>query len=480
MRPISRSFVIAWAAAVLLVGAFLAKAPSLVLWAFGSMLLAASYYLARRAPLEALVVVAVAALIGPICLVALPGGISLHLGDLCLFVVAAVTVLRLGPSAPIVFGKRGSLLGILLALVLLGWGVALDPIAAAPTIVGIAELVLVMWLTLLTARTADDAQFLIGGWIAAVTLASVLVIVSYSRGEPLILGTDQATRERVGQLISSETVLFRASYFVAGFIFPLACAIVAAATLMLYPAVSSVRVRIASAVSIAVNVVAVVLMGNVTAAVGVAAGLGCGMTVLVLWPRGTRRVILAMLIGVALGSLVVVAVSRLMPDAQLQLLLGRTSDSTSFSERLSLWPNVLRYVLNTPHVAFLGLGPDVSIRLHDHPLLQSITRGGGVQQEAVDSGYLYVLLNYGLLVFGLVLLIAFTLLTDLIPAAAGRRNFLAATLLCLVITWAVMSITQMHGVSKPAFMLMQLLALVECVPRPRRGLATLDSARRVR
>jgi O-antigen ligase len=273
-------------------------------------------------------------------------------------------------------------------------------------------------------------------------------------------------------------VLFRASFFVTGFIFPLACSIVTASATMLFPSHASRRRRIAYAVSVAINVLALALMGNSTAAVGVTVGLACAAMVLSLWPRGLRRIVLAALIGAVLASLVFWATSRVMSPAQLQLLLGRASDNTSFLERLTVWHNVLAYIVNAPHAALVGLGPDTSIRLHDHPLLQDLFRGGGVQQEAVDSGYLYVLLNYGGFAFGLVCLIALAVVADLVPAALVHRDLLGALLLCLVVTWAVMSITQMHGVSKPAFMLMQLLALAECVPSTRvyprvRGLAAV-------
>jgi hypothetical protein len=462
-----RVIALGWISAALLVVAFLGRAPQVVIWGMGGILLTSAYYLARHRPLDALALTAITALIGPICLFPLRGGLALHLGDLCLFVVAAVTILRIGPSVPITLGRRGGLLGPLLALVFVGWGLGLDPIASAPTMVTIAELVLIFWLTLILVRNTDDAHHLVAGWIGAVTLSSVLVIISYARGEPLILGAGELARERAGEHLLSETILFRASFFVTGFIFPLACAIVAASALILFPAESSSRARLVIGSTIAINVLALALMGNVTAAVGVAVGLACALSVLLLWPRGAYRAIGALIIGLVLGGVVMFSASLVMTSAQLQLLLGRASDNASFLERLNVWRNVVNYVLDAPHVALIGLGPDASIRLHDHPLLQSITRAGGLQQEAVDSGYMYLLLNYGFVVLGLVLVVACTLVADLLPAALTRRDFLAATVLCLLATWAVMSITQMHGVSKPAFMLMQLIAIGDIVPRSR-------------
>jgi uncharacterized membrane protein len=153
------------------------------------------------------------------------------------------------------------------------------------------------------------------------------------------------------------------------------------------------------------------------------------------------------------------ALSHVMSQAQLKLLLNRTHSAGSLFERFKVWKNVVEYLLTYPHAMLIGLGPDISIRRGDIPFLRQLFNGAGAQQNAVDSGYLYLLLNYGIFVTLLVVGMAFSTLTRLTRMITKSSDPTAIVLWVSIAGWIVMAVTQQGGVSKPLFMTAQFAGL---------------------
>jgi O-antigen ligase/polysaccharide polymerase Wzy-like membrane protein len=453
----------AWVSMGVLVAAFLLKAPVPLLWLMAAGVVASG--LAIRDPIGAVALIPATALLGPIARVDLPGGLTVHLGDIYLVAVFLSFLAREGGSFPLRFGRNSVLAGLLLLVVLVGWLFSLDVVAAAPTAVGIAELLIVYLVTLYAVRDAIDAEFLIDSWIAAVTLGSVLVIVSYLRGDVLILGAEELARVHASALRSSTTLLFRASFFVTSFIFPLSVGIVLSVAKLMF-ATTAGRARWLLVASLVINLISVIALGNATAFIALLIGAVSLVLFLPHFPSARRRFLVTSLAGIGVVIALVFAVRSIVSPAQLALILARRSDSSSLQARFFVWHNVVNYLMNSPHALYLGLGPDLSVRLQGDAVLQSIFFGGGLQQAAVDSGYLYVALDYGLIVLSLLLVIGIRSLF-LTLASGMKGSLLGVYLSAAIIVWGLMSLTQQHGVAKPVFMIMQVIAFTNLLIRRR-------------
>jgi O-antigen ligase len=176
--------------------------------------------------------------------------------------------------------------------------------------------------------------------------------------------------------------------------------------------------------------------------------------------RGRRRlVVLVVLLAVA--AAVTRAVQGVMADAQLQLLIARLSDPSSFNERLAVWRNVAAFMLRSPHTLWVGLGPDVSVRAGQRPIFSELFMGDGFRQGAVDSGYLYVALNFGLIVLAVVAAMTLSSLARLTPSARRGDGATERSAWIVLAVWTVMAATQQHGIAKPVMLFVQCLALAD-------------------
>ena len=448
---------VAWTAMVLLVLFFLWRRDQTISWLLAAVVVVAG--LACRNPTTALGLLPAAALLGPIATLPLPGGLIIHLGDIYLAALTLSFVLKSGLTFPLEFGRGATLLAILMGVVAVGWGVSVDPVAALPTAVGIAEFIAVYLITRYAVRSPADIDYVVNAWIAAVTLSSVLVFASYLKGDILILGASADARAQAASMRTSATLLFRASFFVPSFIFPLAATVsICAAKLMFEPSPKPSRKLLVTALLI--NTAAMVAMANATAVTGAAVSMASLVLFLPYLSNARNRFAIG-----ALGTAVSIAilafvVGRVLPAGQLSLLLGRANDTSSLEARLFVWKNVLRYLLDSPHALYLGLGPDVSIRLANSSLMRRLFLGGGLQQGAVDSGYLYLALDYGLV--SLVVVVLIGIRSAFASFSSAVRGHPTGVLLWVTfVAWAIMSLTQQHGVSKPVFMIVQAVALAD-------------------
>jgi hypothetical protein len=446
---------IGWGASLALAVAFLVDAPVAVLWLAGAALLASGALLALQCPMYGLVFLPVTVLLGPILRVA-AGPIQVNLGD----AYVGMLILTVGvsmASRPLAFSPSRNLLLIATALVLISWLFSADGGDSMVAVMGFVQLLAAYVLTLNLVRTREDVRHILLSWVAAVAISCSLVVIAYLQGRMLLIGADPDAVAEMGAR-SSTRVLFRATFFIAPFIFTLTSALLLSVALLVLDVDTGSR-RVWLFLLVPVFILTAMAMGNMSVLVGVTVGVAGIVVWSVLFPRVGRRT-LGLTAGAAvIGLLVAVGTAQLVEGVQLLLLRERLSDTTSLQLRFGVWRNVVEYLGATPKVFLVGLGPDISIRSVELPVLRELFLGSGVQQEAVDNSYLYVALNLGVpaLVVGLMLVVG--VLWRLTKLVLRRPNALAVAIWVTVVAWLVMSVTQQSGISKPVLFLAQALAL---------------------
>jgi len=364
-------------------------------------------------------------------------------------------------------------LALTVPLILISWILSRHSSALGPSMVALAQVAMLYLITAAVVRSEDDVWQVLAGWLFAVTLSSLLVIVAYRLGIPLLVGVDAQYSEQYGDLIRSETTFYRATFFVTGFIFPVAAALVGIVAVLLSVRVGPSGVVVLAAAAIT-NATAAALMGNMTAIGAVVLSIGLlvlGAVVLLRRAGAAAAVVAAGAVGVATGAAII---SQVMPPGQLLLLLARTGQSESLQLRFGVWDNIWTHLMEMPFAVIFGLGPDYTTRMVADPQVQQLFFAMGTQQQAVDSGYLYGVLNYGLPVAAVLVLTIVTIMIGLTLVSATRRSNAAIAFVILggMVVWLIMAITQQHGVSKPVFALVQLVAIGELLLQQRaRGLS---------
>jgi O-antigen ligase len=332
--------------------------------------------------------------------------------------------------------------------------------AAAIGLVGISQLAIVYLLTVTLVRTQDQTDELWQGWIWAVTLSAALILISYANGKPLLPGIDAELGDNF-QSYQLDGYLLRATFFVTGIIFPIAVIMAAAFAYLLAANRLSPTYRVFLAGTLLLNALCLFVMNNKTA-MG-AAGLGLLLIAVgtLGMQGGPRRLLATSLIIAVICAVAAAYLPQLFLGDQLLLLTLRLSDHEGFAQRLPVWGNIIAYTFESPRTLLLGLGPELSVRRADHPLLHRLFTGNGIPQGAADSGYIYLLLNYGIVTLIIACGIALHAMHRLARSALLRPTPQRLAFLVGMIVWVFMAATQQHGVSKPVFLLMQMVALAQ-------------------
>jgi O-antigen ligase len=449
---------IGWACTLGLVLLFELHAGQASVWLLAVPLLACVFFLQLADPAKALALLPAPLVLGPIARVSLPGGLLLHVGDLAVGVMVLGYLLHRGHRARAALGQYELPILLTIGLVLVGWLFGLDMRASVPSMVAMAEALAIYILTVAAIQSTEEIDQVILGWIAAVALGAVLVIVAYVTRQPLVVGGDFEAQREAARIASSTSFLYRASFFVTGFGYPLG-AVALCSTLWLVAGKGSARARFLLGIGLLIEVITLGFMGGATTAAGVAAGLVM-MAFWTLWlPRGPLRVFILVAALAFVGLVIAAVLSQVMSPAQLKLLVGRTHQADSLFERFKVWRNVGDFLLTSPHAILLGLGPDITVRRGDLPLIRELFNGRGVQQNAVDSGYLYLLLNYGIFVTTLVVGMAVATLLRLTRAIMKTPDATRIAVWLSIFVWLIMALTQQGGLSKPMFITAQFVAL---------------------
>jgi len=454
-------FALSWILSALLVAAFELKVPSTVLWALALGILACGARLMQRRPIDAIAILPVISLIGPITSLGAATGASVQLGDLYLALIFAYFMVARGLAGRIALGPERVRIGAIIILTFIGWCFSIDVMASIVPVIGLLQFLLVYVVTLNTVRDRKDAERVLWGWVGAVALSSALIISAYVRGEALLLGVDQAYQSEFRSLtLTSDSFLFRATFFVPGVIFPLGAATAMTAVLLLFPQRRGWLPQVALGVFLATDLLAMGLLGNKTAMFATAVGA----ILMVAWTSRSRfgalRVTAAA--GVVTGMLLVgfALIREVMTPAQLLLFFNRLGEGASFWERTVVWRRVAEHMIESPHALYLGLGPEMSIRRVDHPLFNRLFYAGASGQGgAVDSGYVYVVINYGILNLLLIMSIVLAAWRMLTNKLLNEIDWIALSMWLCITIWMIMMISQQSGVSKPVLMIIQVLAV---------------------
>ena len=465
----ARFTMMASALSALLIPLFLLRAPVIATWIAAATIVLVGMVLQRRDPVGALTVLPVALLLGPIARIELTSSVALHFGDLYLGGLVMAEYLRAGAGVRLRLGRNAVPITLAIVLALISWLFALDIVVSGVAMVALLEMLLMYLLTIGAVHHPRDVRRVMSGWLGAVVLSCILIVLAYVLGRPLLIGSGQEGTARAMEIKSSTVYLYRASFFVTGFVYPLGGAIMIVLA-DLFGADGSARFRLGRIAVLVTSAVAVAVLGTLTLAGALLVGFGLALYWLRYAPRGGLRTATLLVAGVALVVLLGILLRQLMPPAQFLALLGRIGQTSSFHARVVVWRNVVHFLLAHPGAAFVGVGPDATVRMGGNPVLFMLFQGPtGSREGAIDSGYLYVVLNYGVPLLLVLAWIAFRTLTVL--GRSMRHQFDASAMaiwLCVAI-WVPMAVTQESAVSKPIFMIVQLAALAEVFSRSEWG-----------
>jgi hypothetical protein len=444
-----------WALLGTLVAAFEAKLGISWYWSIGGLLIVNSLLLYAVRPIYALCSLPGPLMLGVIARV--PGlGAGIHLGDVHLFAIVSMFLATPRARQSIFIGRLG-LVSLAVLLITASWLLSVDTSASTIAVLALSELALVYVLTLNVVSDSDGATVLLRAWCGAITLCSALVIVSYFRGEPLILDSDAAFVSGFEALKVSANTFVRASYFVTSFNFPLAATLV----MLLISSLSSyasVQGRALAFGALIVNAVAAALLANKS----VIGAVAITTVVLCMYLVRSKRFWLSLCVSAVLAAgavkVAVLLADQVVSTNQLALFADRFGNGDSFVLRLDTWQRVINAVLGSPHALLIGMGPDASTRSHDS-FFSSIFR----IQHGVDNDYLFILLNYGIIILILYVRYFVRALRLLAGLLSRDPDVVLLPVMGCIVSWLVVGVAQQGGAAKTMALIVQVAALVELI-----------------
>ena len=461
IRRVTLLYATYWVLLCVLVLAFIRKSGNGPYWFIGALIIIVTFLLFRRKPIYALCTLPGTLMLGIIARIRF-GDASLQLGDVHLFAITVMFLSAGTPDRPIFVGKKG-LMPLVVVLITLSWLFSVDLAASTVTVFGLLELFLIYLLTLNLVKGEEDGAALLRAWLATITLCSALVILSYLRAEPLILDPDEMSGmvSGFGELKSTSTAFLRASFFITSFNYPLVCTLVLLVINLLFGR-NSFAGWLSLFAALLVNIGATVLLGNKS--VMAAAAIACAVAVAYLarykrvWPA-LAGAVFGLIVITNLASLFV---GQFIEPRQLMLFLERINSNDSLVERLKTWKSVVATVAASPHALLIGLGPDASTRGRSDifaPILGA--------EHGVDSAYLFILLNYGLILLVLYLRYFLRSFGSLISRITGDHRIIVVSIMGCMLAWLVIGIGQQFGVAKTIALGVQLAAIVELLKTKR-------------
>ena len=442
---------------VLLVISFLLKLPTTYNNVAAGAILIGTYFLYKKIPILGICTLPFALLLGVIVRFKF-GSVSINLGDFVIFTIVTsffVNTYSGKINIKLFQSPQFALIGFLLALCTI---FSIDLLSSLITLITIVEMFFVFLITMKSIQSTSDKYSLINSWIYAVSLSSILIILAYFKGIPLIITEDVGFKNQYINLIQGDNFFYRASFFVAPFIFPHACVIISLFILLFFKEKYKLE-NVLNVLLLLINVIAMILMGNKS----VMGGVVISITAFLLWAMRFklffRKIVFFTGIFFIAGLILNALLTQIISAGQLNLFYDRFGNNRSFDLRLGVWSNVVLELFNNPHMFLIGLGPDVSIRNAGTPFFQNLFRAGGIQQGSVDSGFLFYVINYGVIITTIIILTFYKTLVT-IHKRFKREPFLYALLFFPVLCWFVMSFTQQHGISKPAFLIIHYFAIV--------------------
>jgi len=392
-------------------------------------------------------------ILGPVFLIRI-GSLSVNISDSLLFVDFILFVLFFKNEIRL---KIKLLNFAILILLIFSTFLSISIISSLVTLILILQWLIYYWMCNHCYVNEESFYNVLNKWGHAVTLASLLVIFSFFMGKPLILNFENELA-KFSEMRDGANFFLRASYFITSFIYVNACILVTWFLKLIRDAkVKGLFELIFDLMLFSINLFCAFLMQNKTELFSVFL-----IFIIIILLSFHKRIyikrisIFFICLGIILFSfynLIINAVG----ENQLTLFLDRVNENDSYNARLPIWNNVFEYVVTNPKVFLFGIGPDISIRQPETHFFDKLFSNMGVREYAVDSNYLTFLLNYGL-----ILTLFFVSRIVVLLRIAFNKNYYQKTknyLVYPILVWLLMGFTQLHGISKPGFLLIFYMAV---------------------
>jgi hypothetical protein len=335
---------------------------------------------------------------------------------------------------------------------------SISPLSSLIVIIGLVQWGIYYFLCKKIYFKKDDCYLALDRWSVAVTISSMLVIASYFAGKPLILTEDKVFTESFNDLKQSADYFLRASFFVTSFIFVNGSILIYYFIQLIFNKKSSFLLKIKFIIFLIINFTCAILMQNKSVLFSVIF-LFVVILIYSLYKNDYRRKVFFSLVACFFFIMIFYNfIIENLDEKQVMFFFDRIYDKQSYNSRIPIWINVIEYTIMNPKVIFFGIGPDLSIRESNAIFFDKLFSNQGSREQAVDSNYLTFILNYGIILssflFINIILIIKKALNKIKDDILFRLLFIFP-----IISWLIISITQLHGVSKPAFLIIFYLAL---------------------
>lgn len=388
-----------------------------------------------------------------------------------LFVLGAVVLLSqqwLMTGAPIALSQRARLVGLGGVLAVISWAVSLDPVSSLPGLLNICLFGAVYLITVQTITSEALARKVVWAWVIAAFLGAVLTVHGYIQGTPLLFGSEGLGGSDYVTQVRQSQFFYRANYFYSNFFFVIGLA----GVFLFIRAFEAERVseRLGCRFGLFILLGVLFLMNNKSALVGLAVIVVLEVAFFRFgrsgFPRALRVLWATLIVAVIIMS-VGMAGRVLVGEGQWESAVERLSDLESLKIRLQIVQGVAEYVVSSPKVLLVGLGPDVTTRMagSGNPVIEMMLTNPvtGSVEGAIDSTYVTMLVEYGGLFVAAVLVVAVQTLRDLSRYTSKHQGTVARALRAIVLWWMVVGLAQATGTSKMAWAIVQVVAVSHAV-----------------
>lgn len=415
-------------------------------------------------PVHGLAALPFLALLSPVAGYVGGGEAAFVLSDLLVLVLAAQLLVRVAVTIQRPRVALPSPQLVLLLLTGLGCtvGVVWGTLTTLKPLLYVVQLGVVYWYTVEHATTEAEWSLVVSSWLAAATLASLLVVRAY------LSGVDLSAWAQSSQPVITDraqlTVLFRARHYYAGFHHVLGMSIVIACLKVVFAQEATARWW--NGAMLLVMLACLLAMLNMTSVLSVVVSLV--ILLALLPPRPSRRAL--RYAAVALGALVVVAVAvggrlgaAVLGAAQFELFVGRAVSASTLLVRLQVYRAAVAAWLSHPVQVLFGMGPDFLVN-SGAPSLSAAFKTSvatGLVEGTVDSGWLSYLIELGVIPVVLVVWLGIKVLGTLVHALRKSEGADAVVVYVCggLLFFSVSTLTQVVGYGKVAWAALQLFGI---------------------
>lgn len=462
IRPIALWSFISWFGWLSVVGLFMLDPLSPLMGAIGWFSLFVSTIFIFKSPTQALYLLPLPLLIGPVLSLQLGNAGVVSVGDL----YSAILVLRvfLSGYSRLNITSHPVLLFALLLLVSSGL-LASDLSASLIGLLKILQYALIIWSfkTLLKTSKVPHCDFLrniFGSWTLITSICSIMLLWYFFKGQPLFL-LSWASRLDTSEVVDWVRFdgLLRTSFFYTNFFIPLGMSLLYALFAILKNIEQSKLIRILLFISIPINLAALVL--NDTRAMLIPVILLGGMAMFWYFLMALSK--LKHLLGLMLfGSLILIGgfyvLNSSLFEGQIYAWKERANNSESVEIRLNTWAYALEKTFDEPvRLLTVGWGPQATTRQNSNEITKFFARGGSTE-GAFDSTFIGLIFEYGVIFTSLLLLYIAVWFYRIGHFWVRTRNSLVLSMLIMATAVCFTCIFQQFSISPPSLIVMQIFS----------------------